>query len=83
LLGRSSHRRLPTLCSYSAKKEWSDELAPTGRKLYPHWSRLMSLEELYGLPKTDYIDKKAGLAGEEDAEKIRQLRTDMKRFTKK
>lgn len=60
----------------AAKKEWSDELAPTGRKLYPHWSRLMSLEELYGLPKTDYIDKKAGLAGEEDAEKIRQLRTE-------
>ncbi|KAK6014510.1 hypothetical protein OSTOST_20105 [Ostertagia ostertagi] len=60
----------------AAKKEWSDELAPTGRKLYPHWSRLMSLEELYGLPKSDYIDKKAGLAGEEDAEKIKQLKVD-------
>ncbi|WKX94893.1 hypothetical protein Q1695_011841 [Nippostrongylus brasiliensis] len=58
----------------AAKKEWQDELAPTGRKLYPHWSRLMSLEELYGLPKSDYIDKKAGLAGEEDAEKIKQLK---------
>ncbi|XGW09623.1 hypothetical protein V3C99_011699 [Haemonchus contortus] len=58
----------------AAKKEWSDDLAPTGRKLYPHWSRLMSLEELYGLPKSDYIDKKAGLAGEEDAQKIKQLK---------
>lgn len=58
----------------AAKKEWSDELAPTGRKLYPHWSRLMSLEELYGLPKSDYIDKKAGYPSEEDMEKIKQLR---------
>ncbi|EPB66330.1 hypothetical protein ANCCEY_14579 [Ancylostoma ceylanicum] len=60
----------------AAKKEWSDELAPTGRKRYPHWSRLMSLEELYGIPKGDYIDKKAGLAGEEDAAKIKQLKMD-------
>ncbi|VDM78536.1 unnamed protein product, partial [Strongylus vulgaris] len=60
----------------AAKKEWSDELAPTGRKRYPHWSRLMSLEELYGIPKSDYIDKKAGLAGEEDAEKIKQLKAE-------
>ncbi|KAJ1360065.1 hypothetical protein KIN20_018946 [Parelaphostrongylus tenuis] len=58
----------------AAKKEWSDELAPTGRKLYPHWSRLMSLEELYGLPKNDYIDKNAGFPSEEDMEKIKQLR---------
>lgn len=41
-----------------ANKEWQDELAPTGRKLYPHWSRFMSLEQLYGLPKSEYIDKK-------------------------
>lgn len=57
-----------------AKREWVTEAAPTGRKLYPHWSTLMSLEELYGLPKSDYIDKRSGLAGEEDKEKIRQLR---------
>ncbi|ETN72867.1 hypothetical protein NECAME_13705 [Necator americanus] len=60
----------------AAKKEWSDELAPTGRKRYPHWSRLMSLEELYGIPKSDYIDKNAGLPGEEDAEKIRKLKVE-------
>lgn len=59
-----------------AKKEWSDELAPTGRKLHPHWSRLMSLEELYGLPKSEYIDKRAGLPSEEDLEKIKQLKQD-------
>ncbi|VDM53272.1 unnamed protein product [Angiostrongylus costaricensis] len=58
----------------TAKKEWSDELAPTGRKLYPHWSRLMSLEELYGLPKSDYIDKKAGFPSEEDMERIKKLK---------
>lgn len=57
-----------------AKKEWSEELAPTGRRLYPHWSRLMSLEELYGLPKSDYIDKRSGIADEEHSEKIRKLR---------
>ncbi|EYC44951.1 hypothetical protein Y032_0444g1562 [Ancylostoma ceylanicum] len=67
----------------SAKKEWSDELAPTGRKRYPHWSRLMSLEELYGIPKGDYIDKKAGLAGEEDAAKIKQLKMDYDNRRKK
>lgn len=59
-----------------AKREWTTELAPSGRKLYPHWSSLMSLEELYGLPESDYIDKRAGLPGEEDKEKIRQLKID-------
>ncbi|KHN88132.1 hypothetical protein Tcan_16000 [Toxocara canis] len=57
-----------------AKREWITELAPSGRKLYPHWSSLMSIEELYGLPKSDYIDKRAGLPGEEDRERIRQLK---------
>lgn len=49
-------------------------VAPSGRRKYPHWSTLITLEELYGLPPSDYIDKKAGLAGEEDREKIRQLK---------
>lgn len=62
-----------------AKREWSDELAPTGRRLYPHWSRLMSLEELYGIPKSDYIDKRAGLSSEEDRERIKQLRDEYRR----
>ncbi|CAJ0585690.1 unnamed protein product, partial [Mesorhabditis spiculigera] len=57
-----------------AKREWSDELAPTGRRLYPHWSRLMSLEELYGLQQSDYIDKRAGYPDEEQKEKTKELR---------
>ncbi|CAI5442083.1 unnamed protein product [Caenorhabditis angaria] len=57
-----------------ANKEWQDDLAPTGRKLYPHWSRFMSLEQLYGLPKSEYIDKRSGLATPEDAEKIKALK---------
>ncbi|CAI2330373.1 unnamed protein product [Caenorhabditis sp. 36 PRJEB53466] len=57
-----------------ANKEWQDELAPTGRKLYPHWSRFMSLEQLYGLPKSEYIDKKAGLPTPEEAEQIKALK---------
>ncbi|EYC44953.1 hypothetical protein Y032_0444g1562 [Ancylostoma ceylanicum] len=43
----------------------------------------MSLEELYGIPKGDYIDKKAGLAGEEDAAKIKQLKMDYDNRRKK
>ncbi|KJH45677.1 hypothetical protein DICVIV_08293 [Dictyocaulus viviparus] len=58
----------------AAKKEWEAEFAPSGRKLYPHWSQLMSLEELYDLPKSDYIDKKAGYASEEDLKKIKELK---------
>ena len=51
-------------------------MTPAGKPLYPHWSRLMSLEELYGLPKSDYIDKKAGLPTEEDWEQIKKLKQD-------
>ncbi|PIC47205.1 hypothetical protein B9Z55_006639 [Caenorhabditis nigoni] len=57
-----------------ANKEWQDELAPTGRKLYPHWSRFMSLEQLYGLPKSEYIDKRSGLPTPEEAEQIKALK---------
>lgn len=34
----------------------------------------MTLEELYSIEKDDYIDKRAGLANEEDAQQILQLR---------
>ena len=34
----------------------------------------MTLEELYNVEKDDYIDKRAGLANEEDAQQIAQLR---------
>ncbi|PAV73473.1 hypothetical protein WR25_26644 [Diploscapter pachys] len=57
-----------------AKKEWSEELSPSGRKIYPHWSRFMTLEELYGVEKNDYIDKKAGLPAEEDKAKVAKLK---------
>lgn len=50
------------------------DISLSGRRKYPHWSTLITLEELYGLPQTDYIVKEAGLAGEEDREKIRQLK---------
>lgn len=57
-----------------AKRDWKTELAPSGRKKYPHWSTLISLEELYDLPASDYIDKRAGIPSEEDKERIRQLK---------
>ena len=34
----------------------------------------MSLEELYGLPDSDYIDKRAGIPEDEDKQQIRELR---------
>lgn len=49
-------------------------MSPSGRRKYPHWSTLITLEELYGLPPTDYIVKKAGLAGDEDRDKIKQMK---------
>uniref|UniRef100_A0A1I7ZZP5 DUF1713 domain-containing protein n=1 Tax=Steinernema glaseri TaxID=37863 RepID=A0A1I7ZZP5_9BILA len=61
-----------------AKREWSSKLAPSGKKLYPHWSQLVSLEELYGLDKSDYIDKRAGLPTEEDREQIARLKEEYK-----
>uniref|UniRef100_A0AC35GL47 Mitochondrial mRNA-processing protein COX24 C-terminal domain-containing protein n=1 Tax=Panagrolaimus sp. PS1159 TaxID=55785 RepID=A0AC35GL47_9BILA len=57
-----------------AKREWSTDLTPSGKKKYPHWSELMTLEELYNVEKSDYIDKRAGLPNEEDAQQIAQLR---------
>jgi len=59
-----------------AKREWSEELAPTGRQLYPHWSTLMSIEELYGLEPDDYIDKRSGWPDAEDEQRIRELKED-------
>lgn len=49
-------------------------MVPSGRKKYPHWSTLMSIEELYGIPPGTYIDKNAGLPDEEDEERIRKLK---------
>uniref|UniRef100_A0A915Q4Q7 Uncharacterized protein n=1 Tax=Setaria digitata TaxID=48799 RepID=A0A915Q4Q7_9BILA len=57
-----------------AKKDVTKDVSPSGRRKYPHWSTLVTLEELYGLPPTSYIDKKAGLAEAEERDKIRQLK---------
>ncbi|VDM96367.1 unnamed protein product [Thelazia callipaeda] len=59
-----------------AKQDVTKDVAPSGRRKYPHWSTLVTLEELYGLPSTDYIDKKAGLVGEDDRDKIRLLKNE-------
>ncbi|KAH7706742.1 Protein Y54G9A.7, partial [Aphelenchoides avenae] len=59
-----------------AKQEWSLEVAPTGRKKYPHWSQLMTIEELFSVDKGDYIDKRAGLPNEEDAAKLAAMRAE-------
>ncbi|EFO22506.2 hypothetical protein LOAG_05979 [Loa loa] len=57
-----------------AKQDVTKDVSPSGRRKYPHWSTLITLEELYGLPQTDYIDKRAGLAGDEDRDKIKQMK---------
>lgn len=57
-----------------AKRKWSTNVAPSGRKKYANWHEFMSLEELYGLKPDNYIDKKAGRPNEEDEAKIKELR---------
>ncbi|KAI6200188.1 hypothetical protein M3Y96_00706400 [Aphelenchoides besseyi] len=67
-----------------AKREWSVSLVPSGRKKYPHWSEMMSFEELYSLPPSDYIDKKSGRPTPEEQAKITELRRDyFKRYVRK
>lgn len=60
--------------NFSAKQDVTKDVSPSGRRKYLHWSTLITLEELYGLPQTDYIYKNAGLAGDEDREKIKQMK---------
>ncbi|KAI6184349.1 hypothetical protein M3Y97_00586700 [Aphelenchoides bicaudatus] len=57
-----------------AKVEWKSSLAVSGRKKYPHWHELMSLEELYGIKPDIYIDKKAGRPSEEDEASLKEQR---------
>jgi len=59
-----------------AKREWQPSVAVSGRKKHPHWSELMTVEELYGVKPDTHIDKKAGQPSEEDAAKIAQLRSE-------
>lgn len=63
--------------SYRAEREWHEDIAPSGRKKYGHWSEVMSLEELYGLSQNDYINKRAGLiTSTEDRSKFESVRTE-------
>jgi len=51
-----------------------ENLTPEGKRIYPHWTDLTTLEKLYGIPETDYIDKKSCLASDEDWAEIEKLR---------
>uniref|UniRef100_A0AC35TS41 DUF1713 domain-containing protein n=1 Tax=Rhabditophanes sp. KR3021 TaxID=114890 RepID=A0AC35TS41_9BILA len=66
----------------TAKQEWKNDLAPTGRKKYPHWSQLMAIEELYGLENQVYIDKRFGYPGEEGAHKSQHLMKEYLKYEK-
>ncbi|CEF64639.1 Hypothetical protein SRAE_1000289200 [Strongyloides ratti] len=57
----------------TAKYEWTSSVAPSGRKKYPHWSQLMTLEEIYGIEKNNYIDKRYGYPTTEDAQQLEQM----------
>jgi len=67
-----------------ARREWTNSLAVSGRKKYPHWSELMQLEELYGLEKDVFIYKKCGRPSPEDEAQIQRLRVDyFAKYTRK
>jgi len=67
----------------SAKREWKMTTAVTGRKKYPHWSQLTTLEELYEIEKSDHIDKRSGFPSPEDKAKIDHIKADyLKRYTR-
>lgn len=58
-----------------SKAKWEPpKTTITGKKIYPHWTTLMTVEELYGVPKSSHIDKSALLPDEEDLEKLRELK---------
>lgn len=52
----------------------SEETLPPVQRNYPHWTELITVEELYGLPDTDYIDKQMGYPDSEDWRRIQQIR---------
>ncbi|VDN51200.1 unnamed protein product [Dracunculus medinensis] len=72
-----------SLLFFRAKQELPSQINESGRKFYPHWSTVVSLEELYGLPKGDYIDKRFGLASNEDVETIEKLKDKYKQLYSK
>ncbi|KAL7073016.1 hypothetical protein ACQ4LE_007678 [Meloidogyne hapla] len=62
-----------------ANKDWRVDVEPSGRKKFPHWSTLMSLEELYSVEKDDYIDKRFGLPSSEECPILNKLCADYQR----
>jgi len=65
-----------------AQRDWSNRLSPSGRKKYNHWSQATTLEELYGVGNSTYIDKRSGFPTPEDKAKIAHLREDyFRRYT--
>lgn len=74
---RESLRQLSWLRNwFRAQREWETHLAPSGRKKYPHWSQSTTLEDLYELEHSTYIDKRYGLPTPEDKAKIAHLSED-------
>jgi hypothetical protein len=62
----------------------AEPTAYSGRKIQRHWSRVISIEELYDIPDNDYIDKRSGIPNDEDLVEIKRLRDDYyRRFTRK
>jgi len=57
----------------------TERVSYSGKRLHPHWSTLISIEELYDLPNTDYIDKRGGLPSDEDLAEIRRLQDEYNR----
>lgn len=52
-------------------------MAPSGRKRYPHWSQIVTIEEVFDLPPTDppnYIDKRSGIPEPEVVQEVERLR---------
>ncbi|KRZ05078.1 hypothetical protein T11_60 [Trichinella zimbabwensis] len=69
----SAEKYVETVISRSKWKP-TEERLPDGRRKYPHWTELMTIEELYGLSNVDYIDKKSCTADKEDFDAILKLR---------
>lgn len=55
-------------------KQPPPQVTITGKKKYPHWKDVMTIEELYGIPPSLHIDKSACIPDEEDLEQIKELK---------
>jgi len=63
-----------------SNREIHSKFLPTGRRKYPHWSSSTSIDQLFGLPPGDYIDKRYGLPSEEDQSRVEELRKEYLRL---